>query len=180
MQPLVKRKLSFANKLARAVWSVVWAVLFRPTPIPFHVWRAWLLRIFGAQIGKRVRIYPSARIWAPWNLSMEDDSCLGQHVDCYTVDRIRIGQRAVVSMRTFLCTASRDYTDPGRPLMTAPITIAEDAWVAAEVFVGPGVEIGAGGIALARAVVTRDIGASTVHGGHPAKYLRSYRSQIAA
>src|SRR5690606_5158762 len=80
-QALRRQRLSGANKAARAVWSIVWLSLYRPTPRPFHWWRCLLLRLFGARIGTGVRAYQSARIWAPWNLEMGDHSCLGEGVD---------------------------------------------------------------------------------------------------
>ena len=45
--------------------------------------------------------YPSVRIWAPWNLTMGEGSCLGDHVDCYAVDRVTLEPYATVSQYTF-------------------------------------------------------------------------------
>lgn len=160
--------LSLGNKLARGVWNLAWLVLYRPTPRPCHAWRRAVLRAFGAHIGKAVRVYPSARIWAPWNLEMGDYSCLGDYVDCYSVDRIRIGAQATVSQYSFLCSASHDYNDPAMPLVTAPIAIGERAWVTADVFVAPGVSIGAGAVVLARSSVFHDVAPWMVAAGNPA------------
>lgn len=80
------------NRIGRVLWAFTWLVLFRPSPRPFHTWRRWLLQLFGAQISKEAHPYPSARIWAPWNLIMEEGSCLGDHVDCYSVDRVILDQ----------------------------------------------------------------------------------------
>jgi putative colanic acid biosynthesis acetyltransferase WcaF len=164
--------LSLANKVGRGLWNVVWLVLYRPTPRLFHPWRRFVLRLFGARIGKAVRAYPSARVWAPWNLEMGDHSCLGDWVDCYSVDKIRIGAHATVSQYSFLCTASHDYTDPSMPLVTAPISIGEHAWVTADVFVAPGVSIGDGAVILARSSVFGDIAPWVVAAGNPAQPLK--------
>ena len=102
-------RLSWRNKLARSVWQIVWLLLCRPTPRVLHCWRRLLLRLFGARIGIDAHPYPSARIWAPWNLDMGEHSCLSEFVDCYNVDRIWIGAHATVSRYSFLCTASHDY-----------------------------------------------------------------------
>lgn len=170
--PLQPRQLSWANKLGRALWGMVWFFLFRPTPRPLHRWRCLLLRVFGARIGKGVSVYPSARIWAPWNLEMDDNSRLGDFVDCYCVDQIRISKEALVSQYTFLCTASHDYTDECLPLITAPIEIGPRAWVAADVFVGPGVTIGQGAMVTARSSVFQDIEPWVVATGNPAQRMR--------
>lgn len=169
MQPML---LSFTNKLARLLWTSVWLLLYRPTPRLLHPWRRLLLRLFGANLGKAVHPYPSARIWAPWNLEMGDYSCLSEYVDCYCVDKISIGANSTVSQYSFLCTASHDYTDRSFPLVTAPIRIGEKAWIAADVFVAPGVTIGDGAVITARSSVFDDIDPWTVATGNPARAVK--------
>jgi putative colanic acid biosynthesis acetyltransferase WcaF len=171
-RPVRAPPFSLHNKIYRVLWKAVWLFLFRPTPRPFHAWRCLLLRTFGAKLGEAVRPYPSARIWAPWNLEMGDYSCLSEDVDCYCVDKIRIGPHATVSQYSFLCTASHDHRDPGMPLVTAPITIGERAWIAADVFVAPGVTIGDGAVVTARSSVFSDIDSWTVAAGNPAKSVK--------
>jgi putative colanic acid biosynthesis acetyltransferase WcaF len=163
---------SLRNKICRVLWKAVWLFLFRPTPRSFHAWRCMLLRTFGARLGEAVHPYPSARIWAPWNLEMGNHSCLSEDVDCYCVDKIRIGPHATVSQYSFLCTASHDYKDPAMPLVTAPITIGERAWIAADVFVAPGVTIGDGAVVTARSSVFSDVDSWTVAAGNPAKSVK--------
>lgn len=165
--------LSTRNKVGRVVWTVVWSLLYRPTPRLFHGWRRLLLRLFGAKIGKGVHPYPSARIWAPWNLEMGDHSCLSECVDCYSVDWIRIGAHSTVSQYTFLCTASHRYTDPDMPLVTAPITIGDRVWIMADVFVAPGISVGDGAVITARSNVFHDIEPWVVAGGSPARFLKA-------
>ena len=167
-QALRRHHLSLANKLARTVWQVVWLLLYRPTPRLFHPWRCLLLRLFGAKLGRSVHPYPSARIWAPWNLEMGGHACLSEGVDCYCVAPIRIGAHTTVSQYSFLCTASHDYTRADMPLVTAPITIGERVWITADVFVGPGVTIGDGAVVTARSSVFADIPPWVAARGNPA------------
>lgn len=171
-QPLRLQRLSAANKAGRALWQIVWLVLYRPTPRLLHPWRCLLLRLFGARLGKAVHPYPSARIWAPWNLEMGDHSCLSEWVDCYCVEKIRIGAHTTVSQYSFLCTASHDYECPGMPLVSAPITLGDRVWITADVFVGPGVTIGDGAVVTARSSVFSDIPAWMVARGNPAMPVR--------
>jgi putative colanic acid biosynthesis acetyltransferase WcaF len=174
-EPLRLNHISVGNRVARNAWHLVWLLLFRPTPRFLHPWRCFLLRLFGAKLGKAVHPYPSARIWAPWNLEMDDHACLSEEVDCYCVDKIRIGANSTVSMYSFLCSASRDYTKHGMPLVTAPITIGSRVWIAADVFVGPGVRIGDGAMVTARSSVFRDIPEWTVAKGNPAVGVKPRR-----
>lgn len=172
VKKLHKRKLSAANIIARYLWGVVWLFLYRPSPIPLHMWRRFLLRLFGAKVERGAHPYPSARIWAPWNLIMEENSCLSHHVDCYCVDKIELGAYVTVSQYSFLCTATRDYNRNEMPLMTAPIVIGDHAWVTADVFIGPGVTIGEGAVVTARSSVFSDIPAWTVARGNPAAAVK--------
>lgn len=162
---------SLRSKIARSTWNIFWFFLFRLSAPPFHGWRRLLLRLFGSRIESSVRIHPSVRIWAPWNLNMSEGSSLGPGVDCYSVDRIEIGPWAVVSQRTFLCTATHDIRSQKFRLKTAPIKIKEKSWVASEVFVGPGVTIGECSVVGARACVTKDVKPWSVVAGNPAKYI---------
>lgn len=132
-----------------------------------------MLRAFGAQVGRRVHVYPSARVWAPWNLSMGDHACLGPEVRCYAVAPITIGAHSVVSQNAHLCSAGHDIRDRTFPLTSAPIVIGAGVWVAADAFIGPGVRLGDGAVVGACACVTRDVQPGDVVAGNPAERIGS-------
>lgn len=161
----------FSDKLRRAIWGGVWLFFYRPSPIVMHGWRRLLLRGFGARIGRAAHPYPSAQIWAPWNLVMEARSCLGPKANCYSADKVVLEEGCVVSQGAHLCSASHDFRDPDFPLVTAPIVIGRGAWVAAEAFIGPGVHIGPKAVVGARAVVVKNVQPGDVVGGNPARII---------
>jgi putative colanic acid biosynthesis acetyltransferase WcaF len=163
---------SLSNRAARFLWGIVYMLLFRYSPIPLHSWRNFLLRIFGAKVGKKVRVYPQVKIWAPWNLNLSDQCAVAGGTILYSQGKISIGYRATVSQGSHLCAGTHDYTKPGFPLITKPIVIGDHAWVAAEVFVHPGVTIGDGCVVGARSVVTKDMPTWMVCSGHPCKPLK--------
>lgn len=177
-QALRLQNLTLGNKLARTVWQIVWLLLYRPTPKLFHSWRVLLLRLFGAKIGKPAYIYPSSKVWAPWNLVMGNHSTLADGVDCYCVAKITIGSYSTVSQYSYLCTASHDYQDPiilqqpQMPLVAAPIVIGDRVWITADVFVGPGVTVSDGAVILARSSVFQDVAAWSVVAGNPAIFKK--------
>lgn len=162
---------SAGNKIARAVWAIVRVLLFRPTPVPLHAWRRFLLRGFGARVGSRVAVYPGAVIWAPWNLTIDSGATIGGGAIIYNVDRITVGKFAVVSQGAHLCTASHAHDSAAFELVTAPIRIEEDAWVAAEAFVGPGVTVSKGAVVGARAVVVKNVDERAIVAGNPASVV---------
>ncbi|GHC61365.1 WcaF family extracellular polysaccharide biosynthesis acetyltransferase [Roseibacillus persicicus] len=163
---------SFENRLLRFLWILTWNSLGGWTPIPFFAWRSFLLKRFGAQIGKGVHVYPKVKVWAPWNIALGDEVGVGNGAILYSQDRIEIGNRAVISQGAHLCTGTHDYDKQGFPLVTKPIVIGSNVWVAAEAFVHPGVKIGDGSVVGARSVVTKDLPAWMVCSGFPAKPLK--------
>jgi len=163
---------SLKNKLGRVVWALVWGTVFRWSPRVFFGWRRFLLRCFGAVIGRNARISPSAKVWAPWNLIVGDEVAIAHDVDCYCVDRLTIGNHATVSQYSFLCTATHDIADPNMKLISSPIRIGGQSWVCAGVFVSPGVTVGEGAVVGAMSVVTRDVEPWTVVAGNPGRVIR--------
>ena len=164
---------SLRNRLSRIVWNFVQVTLFRCSPRPFHCWRSFLLRLFGAKIGYGAHIYPKVNIWAPWNLEIGDQAGVADKAILYSQGRISIGNRAVISQGAHLCAGTHDYENEDFPLVTKPIIICSHAWVAAEVFVHPGVEIGDGAVIGARSVVVKSIPPWTVCAGNPCSVLKN-------
>ena len=170
--PFTQPTFSLANRAQRALWGVVYALLFRPSPRPFHEWRSFLLRCFGAKVGRGVCVYSSVKIWAPWNLELEDFASMADGVTCYSMAKVTLREKAIVSQGSHLCTGTHDYESPAFQLYALPITVGERAWVCAECFVAPGVTVGAGAVIAARSVVTKDMPDWMVCAGSPCKPLK--------
>lgn len=163
---------SLSNRIMRVFWAFFYVLLFKYSPRPFHAYRAFVLRCFGAKVGNGVHVYPGVKIWAPWNLNLKDECGIASGAELYSQGMITIGYRAIVSQGTYVCTGTHDYTKEGHPLYTKPIHIKDRAWVAAGCFIHPGVTIGEGAVIGARSVVTKDMPAWMVCAGHPCKPLK--------
>ena len=170
-----KNEFSFGQKCARVLWGIVYLLFFRPTfarLYPCQLWRNLLVRMFGARTWYQAQYFPTVRIWAPWNLRTGRSVAVDDNVDLYDVAHITMGHMVSISRRAFLCTASHDISDVGRPLKTAPIKIGNGVWIGAEAYIGPGVTIGDGAVIAARAVVVKDVLPWTVVGGNPARAIK--------
>lgn len=165
------RKWSRSEQVGRVLWTLA-SPLFRFSPRLLWGWRRLLLRLFGARIGRDVHIYPSVRIEIPWNLSIGDQSAVGDRVILYALGAITLDERVTVSQGAHLCAGTHDLDDPARPLLKPPIHIGADAWVCADAFIGPGVKVGPGSVVGARAVAMKDVEAQTVVVGNPARTIR--------
>ena len=169
-----RNRHSFRSKMLRVLWHIVWLLLFRPTPRAgiFKKIRILLLRLFGARVSWRSNVMPSCRIWQPWKLTMGEYACLGEDVDCYSVDMITLDAQSTVSQGVKLCTASHKTSSRRFELATAPIHIKADAWVAGWAIILPGITIGNGAVVGAGAVVTKNVEPWTVVCGNPAKIVK--------
>jgi putative colanic acid biosynthesis acetyltransferase WcaF len=174
--PLASQQITLGDRVLRATWNVAWGFFGRLSPVRLHGWRSFLARRFGADIGRGVHIYPRATIWAPWNLSMGDRSCLADGVGCYNVALIQIGEEVVISQDAYLCTATHDYNDRSFPLLAAPIVIESHAWIAAGAFLSPGITVHRGAVVGARAVVTSNVPAWCVLAGNPARVVNTRKN----
>ena len=157
-----------SNRIARAVWGAACLLLFRPTPSPFHAWRAFILRMFGARVGPGCHIYPGARIWAPWNLVCEDHVAIANGAQIYNPATICIMSHATVSQDAYLCGATHNYDDPSFPMLSDNITIERYAWVCARATVLMGVTIKEGAVLALGSVAVKDIDAWSICAGIPA------------
>jgi putative colanic acid biosynthesis acetyltransferase WcaF len=155
--PYTQPSFSLANRLLRALWGVVWLLFFRPSPRPLHAWRRLLLRLFGAQLGRHVNVYPNVKIWAPWQLVIGDKVGIADGVTLYNMALMEIGDRCVVSQGAHLCAGSHDIDSVNFQLIAKPIVLEREVWVCAEAFVGPGVKIAEGCVLGARAVLVKSI-----------------------
>lgn len=172
---LSRVSFSLPNRLFRALWLTAWTILGAWTPPPLHPWRRLILLAFGGKIAPGARVYASARIWYPPNLRVGSNAVIGPGASIYCQATITIGERAVISQGAQLVTGTHDVDGPGFALVTKPITIGADAWVAASAFVGPGVTLGEGAVLGACGVTFKDLPAWTIHAGNPARMLRQRR-----
>lgn len=154
------------------LWWLVQATLFRWSPQFAYGFRAALLRFFGAKVGIETVIRPTVRITYPWKVKIEDYAWVGDYVDIYSLGEIEIGSHAVVSQRSYLCAADHDHEIPSFPIRARPVRIGAQAWIATDVFIGPGVSIGEGAVIGARSSVFRDMPDRMVCMGSPCKPVK--------
>ena len=158
--------------LGRWLWLCVQSTLFRWSPRPWHGVRAWLLRCFGADIPGPVVIFPTARIVFPKKLTLAPHSMVGPHVNLYNLAAITLEHGANLSQHCHLCAGTHDFTRWEMPLVTRPIVIGRNAWLGADVFVGPGVTVGELCVVGARSVVVKDLPPRKICLGSPCRPVK--------
>lgn len=135
------------------LWWVFRSLLFAPWfPVPSLV-KVWVLRFFGARVGKSVVIRSRVNITFPWRIEIGDHAWIGDEVMILSLDQVTIGNNVCVSQRAFICSGSHDFRSETFDLVTEPITIGDSSWIAASAFVGPGVNLPCGSLVKAGEIV---------------------------
>lgn len=161
-----------ASRVKEGLWVVVRAIFFLTSfPWPSGL-RVIILRLFGAQVGESVIIRSRVNIWFPWRLDMGSCVWLGEEVFILNLAPVKIESHVCVSQRAFLCTGSHDYQKKDFALITKPIIIHSNSWIAAQVFVGLGVDIGNRSIVSAGSVVLKDVPPNVIAQGNPAEVVK--------
>ena len=153
-------------------WWLVQSTLFSMSPQCMYSWRNWLLKLFGAKVGKGVIIRPTVRITYPWKISIGNHSWIGDHAELYSLGEINIGSNSVISQNSYLCAASHDYAKETFDIYAKKITIEDEVWVASDVFVAPGVTIKKGAVIGARSTVLNDMPEGMICYGYPCKPIK--------
>ena len=166
------------SKIFIQFWWIVHALFFKLSPQIFYGWRRFLLRSFGAKIGKKAIIRPSVQITYPWKVTIGDYCQIGDEVVLYSLGEINIGNNVVISQRSYLCTGSHNYLKIDFPIYAEKITINEQCWLGTDVYIAPGITIGAGTVVGARSSVFQDLPSHKICVGSPVKIIKDRISEI--
>ncbi len=161
-----------ASVIKVQLWWLIQASLFKWSPQFAYGFRSALLRLFGAKVGKNTVIRPSATFTYPWNITIGDYAWIGDDVVVYSLGPISIGAHAVVSQRSYLCAGDHDYSKIDFPIRGHRIVIEDQAWVATDVYIAPGITIGQGAVIGARSSVFKDMPSGYVCIGSPCKPIK--------
>jgi len=159
-------------------WLVLsWIEILPYGPLPDRFKRL-ILRGYGARVGRNPTIYSGVWIRPIAGLALGDNVSIGKDVVITTAGTVTIGHNVMIGHGTKIISANH-VIPPGRGQMRfsghedKPVVIEDDAWIAAQVVVLPGVRVGEGAVVAAGAVVTRDVPPFTIVGGVPARVLRN-------
>lgn len=156
-----------ASGLKIALWYFTSMLFFRSGLIPFSSILVGILRLFGAKIGKDVRLKPYLYVHYPWKLTIGDHSWLA---DCRieNLDWVKIGRNVCISQKAMILTGNHDYTKTGFDLITKPITLEDGVWIGANATVCPGITAHSHAVLTVGSIATKDLEAYSIYQGNPA------------
>lgn len=154
--------------LVRTLWFCVGAPLLSASWLPGSPWRVALLCAFGARIGSGCRLKPGLRVKFPWRLVVGHHCWVAEDAWLDNLAPITLGDRVCLSQGVYLCTGNHNFRSPGFDLLLGPITIGDDAWIAARAVLSPNALIGPGAVVALGAVVSGSVPAGAIVRGNPA------------
>ena len=161
------------SKIVVQIWWIVQSTIFGLSPQFFYGWRRFLLRTFGAKIGKDVLIRSSASFTYPWNVEIGDYSWVGEECVFYSLGRITLGENVALAHKVYLNTGGHDYTRDTFDIFAKAIVVEDECWLTNDVYIAPGVTIGKGTIIGARSTVLNSLPGGKVCVGAPAKPIKN-------
>jgi len=161
------------NFLKRLLWLFVNAVIFKTSLLPVSGFKVFLLRLFGARIGKNVTIKPCVNIKYPWFLTIGDQTWIGEKVWIDNLVMVTIGSNACLSQGAILLTGSHNYKKPAFDLITGSIILEDGVWIGAYAIVNHGITIGSHAVLTAGSVATKNLEAYSIYQGNPAVKVRN-------
>lgn len=153
------------------LWWLCQATLFALSPQPFYGWRAALLRLFGAKIGKQVKVRSSSRFTYPWKVSIGDHSWIGDRAELYSLDAIEVGAHCCISQDCYIATSGHNTGALAFDYTNGKVIIEDEVWLASGVFVMPNLRICHGAVVGARSLVSKDVPGASIMMGSPARKI---------
>ncbi len=178
MRDRVGKKLT-SKEIIKKIISRFWSIgldfklmILRWTGyVPSHLFRKTIYRLAGIKVGSGSTIHMWANFFQPKNISIGEDSIIGDHVFLDGRAKLNIGNHVAIASQVLIYNSEHDIHSPDFKSIEDSVAIGDYVFVGPRAIVLPGVKIGQGAIVAAGAVVTKDVPEMTIVGGIPAKLI---------
>jgi len=161
------------NAFKRVLWHYTNIFFFKSSLFPFYGFKVFLLRAFGAKVGKQVELKPSVNIKYPWNLTIGDEVWIGENAWLDSLVMITIGSNVCLSQGATLLTGSHNYKKTSFDLVTGSVTLEDGVWIGAHAIVNQGITAASHSVLTSGSVATKNMEAYSIYQGNPAVKVRS-------
>lgn len=153
-------------------WLDFWLLILAMVGlIPIHSIRWFFYFISGMKISTSAHIHMWARFFEPANISIGEDSVIGDHAFLDGRDKLIIGKHVDIASYVMIYNSEHDLNSEDFSATTDSVEIGDYVFIGPRVIILPGVKIGKGAVVGAGAVVTKDVEPYTIIGGVPAEVI---------
>ena len=156
------------NPLKRLLWYYMNLLVLRNRWIPLSSLKRFVLKMFGAKIGKGVIIKPGVHIKYPWNLEIGDHCWIGENVWIDNLAQVTLDNNVCLSQGAFLETGNHNYKKTTFDLMIEPIHLEDGVWIGAGSILVGGVICRSHSVLTAGSVLTSQMEPYFIYAGNPA------------
>ncbi|WP_295127638.1 WcaF family extracellular polysaccharide biosynthesis acetyltransferase [uncultured Chitinophaga sp.] len=153
-------------------YFVNYFIFYSALPWPYGV-KSFLLRLFGAKVGKGLVIKTKVRIKNPWRLNIGDHCWIGESVWIDNLEDVSIGSHVCISQEALLLTGNHDYTKADFPYRLGKIVLEDGVWIGAKSVVCPGITCRSHSILTVGSIASKDLEAWGIYAGNPAAFVRA-------
>jgi putative colanic acid biosynthesis acetyltransferase WcaF len=160
-----------AGWIKRILWHFTNGIFFKSF-FHFYGLKIFILRVFGARIGKNVVIKPHVNIKYPWNLQIGNDVWIGEEVWIDNLDKVLIGNDVCISQGTLLLCGNHHYGKTTFDLMVGRIILEDGVWIGAKSVVCANVTCHTHSVLGVLSVAAKDLQPYTIYRGNPAEPVK--------
>jgi len=158
--------------IKRVLWYISNFIFFKTLiPYPYKL-KVFILRFFGAKVGKNVVIKPDVNIKFPWFLEIGDNVWIGESAWIDNLTWVKIGNNVCISQGAYICTGNHNYKKESFDLIVKPVIIEDGVWIGAKSVVCPGITIASHSVLVAGGVLTKNTQPYSIYKGNPAEFIR--------
>lgn len=139
--------------------------------IPSHIIRKFFYRLAGITIGKAGAIHMWASFYEPKNITIGDDTIIGERAVLDGRDKLMIGNHVDIASEVMIYNGQHDINDESFKAVFEPVVIEDYVFIGPRAIILPGVTLGKGSVVAAGAVVTKNVEPFAIVGGVPAKVI---------
>lgn len=135
-----------------------------------------------AEAGKNIFIFPPFHCPSPEGIHLKDNINISHNCLIGGEGGVFIGNFVMIGPNTCIVSGNHGFLRGDIPMVrqkpiSAPIKIADDVWIGANVIILPGTTIGQGAIVGGGSIVTKNIEPYSIAAGNPAKVIRKRFSE---
>jgi putative colanic acid biosynthesis acetyltransferase WcaF len=162
---------SGAGNIKKLAWYLTNALFFNSS-FPFIGIKHFILRFYGAKVGKGLIIKNHVNIKYPWYLNIGDHCWIGEKVWIDNLAPVLIADNVCISQGAMLLTGNHNYKKETFDLMVGEIKIEKGVWIGAKSIICPGLTLKSHSVISVGSVLTQNTEPYYIYQGNPAQKIK--------